>query len=196
VSPLPAAVRGGLAGLCGAASAHLLAALAGRAGSDGWLRGPYGPAFFCAALYTGLFYAAIGAAAGRRAGAAAGFLGGFLGLLVPLYVLTRYGGWTERQWTYAAVVPYIAAVWGTIAAIGAVSAPGRPWRGALAAAGGSLAAYAALSAAARLAPGLAAPARSPAALLAPPLTLLDGLLSGAGLCLALSLNEGLSRRPS
>jgi hypothetical protein len=196
---------GGLAGLIGAAAAHVLATLASRAGSDSWLRGPYGPPFFTVALYTGVFYAPIGARAAKRAaaGAALGFLGAFLGILAPLYVLTRYGGWGmprasaagTHPWRIAIVVVYSLAIWSTIAAIGAASARTKPWRGALSAVLGSLAGYAVLAAALRLFSGLAAAPWNPASLIPLPVNLLDGLLSGAGLCLALSLDERISRRP-
>jgi hypothetical protein len=91
---------------------------------------------------------------------------------------------------------YALAVWCTISAIGASSARTRPWRGALSAVLGSLAGYAALTAALKFSSALAAAPRSPASLIPVPVNLLDGLLSGAGLCLALSLDERISRRPS
>lgn len=184
---------GALAGVAGAALAHALTILAARHGAAEWLHGPFGPPFFSAALYTGVFYGAIGAAAGRRA-AAAGLLGGCLGILVPLYVLTRYGGWTPEQWRYVILACYILAIWGTIAAIGALARP-TAWRGAVAAVLGSLAGYAVLA-------GLIAAFKSlrtagvPDGFAAPLVNLLDGLLSGAGLCLALSLDARLSRRTS
>ena len=187
---------GGLAGLVGAALAHAAAALVGRHGGGDWLRGPFGPPFFRAALYTGIFYGAIGAAAGRRAAAAVGFLGGFLGLLVPLYVLTRYGGWTPRQWSHATLAAYVVAIWGTIAGIGAVAARGRPWRGVAAAVLGSLAGYAVLAGALASFRGLSPDSRDAEGTRPPLVNLLDGLLSGAGLSLALSLDRRLSRRPS
>jgi hypothetical protein len=193
---------GGLAGLLGAALAHVLATLASRAGSDLWLKGPYGPPFFTVALYTGVFYAPIGARAARRAATGAiGFFGTFLGILAPLYVLTRYGGWdrpgsSSTAWPTIVVVVYALAVWGTISAIGAASSRTRPWRGALSAVLGSLAGYAALTAALKFSSALAAAPRNPASLIPVPVNLLDGLLSGAGLCLALSLDERISRRPS
>jgi hypothetical protein len=196
VTPLAAAGVGGIAGFAGAALAHVLTVLLSRHGGAEWLRGPYGPPFFAAALYTGVFYGAIGAAAGRRASAAAGFLGGFLGMLIPLYVLTRYGGWTPRQWSYATLAVYVVAIWGTIAAIGAAAERAKPRRGAAAAVLGSLAGYALLAGCLAVFHGLT---RAPSSFdgLRPPLVnLLDGLLSGAGLCAALSLNDRISRRTS
>lgn len=184
---------GGLAGLAGAALAHVLAVLAARHGAAEWLHGPFGPPFFSAALYTGVFYGAIGAAAGKRP-AAAGMIGGCLGLLAPLYVLTRYGGWTPDQWRYVMLACYIVAIWGTIAAIGALARP-KAWRGAVAAVAGSLAGYAVLAGLIAVFKTLRATG-APVGFAAPLVNLLDGLLSGAGLCLALSLDGRLSRRTS
>ena len=204
MTPLAAALGGGLAGFVGAALAHVLATLASRAGSDAWLKGPYGPPFFTVALYTGVFYAPIGARAARRAATGAiGFFGTFLGILAPLYVLTRYAGLSAPRtlagispWQVAMVAVYSLAIWGTIAAIGASAARTKPWRGAMAAVLGSLAGYAVLAAVLKLFAGLAAAPWNPASLIPLPVNLLDGLLSGAGLCLALSLDERISRRPS
>ncbi len=202
---LASAAGGGLAGLLGAALAHVLATWAARAGSDAWLKGPFGPPFFTVALYTGVFYAPIGARAAKRAAAGAiAFLGPFLGILAPLYVLTRYGGWgmasgsegATAPWKLAIVAVYSLAIWSTIAAIGAAAAKTKPWRGALAAVLGSLSGYAVLAAALKAFAGLAAAPWNPASLIPLPVNLLDGLLSGAGLCLALSLDERISRRPS
>lgn len=196
---------GGIAGLLGAALAHVLTVLCDRHGSQDWLRGPYGPQFFNIALYTGVFYAAIGLAAGRRAATAAvGFLGAFFGILIPLFVLTRYGGWgmprgadaVPAPWKYAVLSVYIAAIWGTIAGIGAAAARGVRWRGVAEAVFGSLAGYAVLSVALKVFARWANAAWNPGSLLPPPVNLLDGLLSGAGLCLALSLDDKLPRRTS
>ena len=193
---LAAAGVGGLAGFVGAAFAHVLTILLGRHGAAEWLHGPFGPPFFSAALYTGVFYGAIGAAAGRRAAAATGFLGGFLGIMVPLYVLTRYGGWTPRQWSYVMLAVYIVVTWGTIAGIGATAARGNARRGAAAAVLGSLAGYAALTGCLAVFHGLSRASQDPERLRPPLVNLLDGLLSGAGLCLALSLDDHRSRRTS
>jgi hypothetical protein len=195
---------GGLAGLAGAALAHVLTTFAERAGCGGWLHGPFGPSFFNVALYTGVFYAAIGAAAGRRpASAGLAFGGIFLGITVPMFVLTRYSGWgmaagetSTPQWQHVFVIVYVLSVWGTIAALGAAAARARPWRGAAAAVLGSLAGYAVLSAVLRVLPGMRTVAWDPASYIPLPINLLDGLLSGAGLCLALSFERLLSRRTS
>ena len=199
MTPIEAAGAGGLAGFAGAALAHVLSIYLSRHGGAEWLHGPFGPPFFAAALYTGIFYGSIGAAAGRRA-AAVGLLGGLLGLLVPLYVLTRYGGWTPSQWRYVMLAAYILAIWGTIAGIGAAVAR-KPWRGAAAAVLGSLAGYVVLAGCLALYHSVRGHANGMAvegapSLLPPLVNLLDGLLSGAGLCLALSLEGRLSRRTS
>jgi hypothetical protein len=195
VTPLTSAGRGGLAGFAGAALAHALTVLLARHGAGEWLHGPFGPPFFSAALYTGVFYGAIGAAAGRRS-AAAGFLGGLLGMLLPLYVLTRYGGWTPAQWSHVMLGAYVLVIWGTIAGIGAAAARAKPWRAAAAAMLGSLAGYALLAGALAVFSGLARSSAASERLRPPLVDLLDGLLSGAGLCLALSLEGRLSRRTS
>jgi hypothetical protein len=183
-----------VAGFAGAALAHALTVLLARHGAAEWLHGPFGPPFFSAALYTGVFYGAIGAAAGRPGAAAAGFLGGFLGLLAPLYVLTRYGGWTPAQWSHVMLAAYVVAIWGTIAGIGAAAAHAKPWRAAAAAMLGSLAGYAALAGCLAVFHGLARATAASERLRPPLVDLLDGLLSGAGLCLALSLDQRFSKR--
>jgi hypothetical protein len=202
VTPLAAAGLGGAAGLFGAALAHALTTLADRAGCAGWLHGPFGPRFFLVALYTGVFYAVIGGAARRKsADAALGFGGTFLGIAVPLFVLTRYGGWGMAEgslpttmWQKAFVAVYVLSVWGTIAALGAAAGGAGRLRGVAAAMGGSLAAYVLLSAALRLFPKLTSAPWSPASFFASPVNLLDGLLSGAGLCLALTLDARIASR--
>lgn len=199
MDPLIAAA-GGVGGLLGAALAHVLTVACDRLGSESWLRGPYGPQFFNVALYTGVFYGAIGLAAARKAsGAALGFLGSFLGILVPMFVLTRYGGWgmprtanaVTTQWQIATLVVYIVSIWGTIAAVGALAARTTRARGAAAAVFGSLAGYAVLTLLIKLAPGLVKAPWNPTSFLPPPVNLLDGLLNGAGLCLAVSLEDKL-----
>lgn len=203
MTPFAAVAGGGLAGFFGAALAHVLTTLADRLGSEAWLRGPYGPQFFNVALYTGVFYAAIGAAAGRRVlTAGIGFLGAFFGVLLPLFVLTRYGGWgmprtsnlVTPQWQYAVAIVYIVAIWGAIAGIGAATGRVSPRRGAGAAVLGSLAGYAVLAVLLKIFAAWARAPWTPTSFLPPPVNLLDGLLSGAGLCLGLSLDERLSRR--
>lgn len=205
MDPLSAALGGGVAGLLGAALAHVLTVACDRSGSGSWLRGPYGPQFFNVALYTGVFYAAIAAAAGRRAVvAAAGFAGPFFGILLPMFVLTRYSGWgmprgaeaVTLQWKIAVLAVYIVSIWGTIAGVGALAARAGRARGALEAVAGSLAGYAVLTLVLKAAPFVAKGHWSPTSFLPPPVNLLDGLLSGAGLCLALSLDDKLPRRTS
>ena len=196
MTPVAAVGVGGVAGIFGAALAHILSIYLNRHGAAEWLHGPFGPPFFTVALYTGVFYGAIGTATGKRASAATGFLGGFLGMLVPLYVLTQYGGWTPQQWTYVTVAAYVLVIWGTIAGIGAAAERAKPWRGAAAAVLGSLAGYAVLAACLKVFHGLGGATAGPEGLRPPLVTLLDGLLSGAGLCLALSLEGRFSRRTS
>ncbi len=192
---------GGVAGLLGAALAHVLTISCDRLGSQTWLRGPYGPQFFDLALYTGIFYGALGLAASRRAlGAAIGFFGPFLSIVVPLFVLTRFGGWgmprtasvVTPQWRIVALTVYSAGIWGTIAAVGALAARGPRWRGLLAAVLGSVAGYLALIAVQKAAPGLLIAPRDPRSFLPAAVNLMDGLFSGLGLCLALSLEFKVS----
>ena len=201
MTPFAAIVGGGGAGLIGAILAHVLTTLADRLGAEQWLRGPYGPQFVPIALYTGFFYAAIGAAAGRRAGTALlGFLGPLLGITLTMFALTRYSGWgmprglpSTPQWQLAVASLYTLAIWGTIAAIGAASAATARWRGALAAVLGSVAAYGALALLLKAVPSYAQTRWNPISLLPSPINLTDGLLSGAGLCRALSLDAKIRR---
>ena len=201
MSPFAAVVGGGVAGFFGAALAHVCSTVADRAGAEGLLRGPYGPQFFLIALYTAVFYAAIGAAAGRRATTAlAGLLGPLLGIGLVMTALTRYSGWGmprglggTPQWQLAVGVVYTAAIWLTIAAIGAMSAATSWWRGAVAAVLGSLSAYGVLSFLLWAVPSYAKVRWSPISFLPSPVNLMDGLLSGAGLCLALSLDAKFRR---
>lgn len=189
-----------MAGFAGAALAHVASTLADRAGAEGFLRGPYGPQFFLIALYTAVFYAAIGAASGRRAATAlAGLLGPLLGIGAVMAVLTHYSGWGmprglpgTAQWQLAVGVVYTVAIWSTIAALGAMSAETARWRGAVAAVAGSLGAYGLLSLFLWAVPSYAKIRWSPISFLPSPVNLMDGLLSGAGLCLALSLDAKLS----
>ncbi len=201
VTPFAAIVGGGAAGFFGAALAHVLSTLADRAGAESLLRGPYGPQFFLIALYTAVFYAAIGAAAGRRAATAlAGFLGPLLGIAVVMAALTRYPGWGmprglagTPQWELAVKLIYISAIWGTIIALGALCTGTSRWRGALAAVLGSLSAYGLLSFFLWAVPSYTKVRWSPVSLLPSPVNLMDGLLSGACLCLALSLDAKFRR---
>jgi hypothetical protein len=201
VTPFAAIVGGGAAGFFGAVLAHVLSTFADRMGAEGLLRGPYGPQFFLIALYTAVFYAAIGAAAGRRASTAlVGFLGPLLGIALVMSALTRYSGWGmprglggTPQWQLAVGVVYTLAIWGTITALGALSASAARWRGALAAVLGSIGAYGALTFFLWAVPSYAKVRWSPVSYLPSPVNLMDGLLSGAGLCLALSLDAKIRR---
>jgi len=208
VTPFAAIVGGGAAGFFGAALAHVLAMIADRAGAEDFLRGPYGPPFFLISLYTAVFYGCIGAAAGgtaprRYAAAAFGFAGPFLGIAAVLAALTRYPGWGmprglggTPQWQLAVGVVYTAAIWSTIAALGALSAGTKPWRGALAAVAGSLAGYGALTLLMWAVPSYGQGRWNPHSFMPSPVNLMDGLLSGAGLCLALSLDAKFRRKPA
>ncbi|MBI3288414.1 MAG: hypothetical protein HYZ74_02710 [Elusimicrobia bacterium] len=201
MTPFAAIVGGGGAGLAGATLAHVLTTFAVRLGAEGWLRGPYGPQFVPVALYTGIFYAAIGAAVGRRPQTAlGGFLGPLLVIAAPLAVLTRYSGWgmprglpSTPQWQLAVLVLYSIGIWGTIAALGAYGSATQRWRGALAAIIGSASAYGVLTLFLRAVPAYANSRWNPTSLIPSPINLMDGLLSGAGLCLALSLDAKLRR---
>lgn len=204
MTPFDAIVGGGAAGFFGAALAHVLTAGADRLGAEGWLRGPYGPQFVPIALYTAIFYSAIGAASGRKAKTAAiGFFAPLLGIALTMALLTRYGGWgmprglpSTPQWQLAAVSVYTVSIWGTIAALGAASTATSRWRGALAAVLGSVAAYAILSLLLKIFAAYAAQKWSPASFLPSPVNLMDGLLSGACLCLALALDAKFRRTSS
>ena len=95
------------------------------------------------------------------------------------------------QWQLAVLVVYTVAVWGTIAVIGALEGG---WRGALAAPLGSLAAYGVLTLLLKAAPAYAQGKWNPQSFLPSPINLMDGLLSGIGLCLALSLDSKFRRK--
>ncbi|MDE2142748.1 MAG: hypothetical protein KGL74_06425 [Elusimicrobia bacterium] len=201
MTPFAALAGGGLAGFAGGLLAHVITIFAVRHGSESWLRGPYGPPFFNVALYTGIFYGVIGLAAGRKPlTGTTGFLGAFFAILSPLFVLTRYGGWgmaageaITPAWQAAVVIVYACAIWGAIAAIGFSV---RSWRGGAAAVLGSLAGYAVLKIFLAAFSSWAKTPWDPTSYIPSPVNLLDGLLSGAGLCLGLSLEERFSRRPS
>ena len=201
MTPFSAIVGGGAAGFFGAILAHVLTNSADRFGAEGWLRGPYGPQFFPIALYSAIFYALIGAASGRKpATAAAGFLGPLFGIGFVMAALTRYSGWGmprglpgTAQWDLAVKLIYVVSIWGTIAALGALSAETRPWRGALAAVLGSLAAYGVLTSLLWAVPSYGQGRWNPLSFMPSPVNLMDGLLSGAGLCLALSLDAKFRR---
>lgn len=204
MTPYQAIVGGGGAGFIGAALAHVLTNLADRAGAEDFLRGHYGPQFFPIALYTAIFYAAIGAAAGRRAETAlAGLLGPLLGIGAVMTALTRYSGWGmprglpgTPQWQVAVGAVYTISIWATIGLIGAMSAKTSWWRGALVAVAGSLAAYGVFSLLLWAVPAIASGRWDPKALIPSPVNMLDGLLSGACLCLALSFDANVRRKPA
>jgi hypothetical protein len=193
--PFGAAVTGGAAGFFGAGLAHVLTALFDRAGSEAWLKGPYGPAFFNIAVYTGIFYAAVGAGATRRLRETLiGFFGPFLTILVPMTVLTRVaklGLYPDKapsiEWKLLVTVVYLTAIWGTIAALGASAVKKWRWLGAAAAIVGSLLGYGALQLFLNLVPSYAANPWNPAGLVPSPVNLMDGILSGAFLALAVVL---------
>lgn len=195
MTPFAAAVTGGTAGLFGAGLAHVSTALLDRAGSETWLKGPYGPPFFNIAVYTGVFYAAVGAAAARRPREALiGFLGPFLTIVVPMAVLTRVArlglfpeGAPSIEWQATVTVVYLLAIWGSIAAIGASAVRRRPWLGAAAAVVASLLGYGALQFILNVVPSYAKNPWNPAGLVPSPVNLMDGILSGAFVALAVVL---------
>lgn len=195
MTPFGATVTGGAAGFFGAGLAHVLTALFDRAGSQDWLKGPYGPSFFNIAVYTGVFYAAVGAGATRRLRETLiGFFGPFLTILVPMTALTRVarlGLFPDRapsiEWRLIVTVVYLLAIWGTIAALGASAAGRRRWLGAGAAVVGSLLGYGVLQVFLNLVPSYAKNPWNPAGLVPSPVNLMDGILSGALLALAVVL---------
>lgn len=188
---------GGSSGFAGAVAAHVLTILADRAGAESWLRGPYGPQFAPIAIYSAIFYASLGAAAGRRPlTALLGFLGPLLGIAATMTALTRYAGWgmprglpSTPQWQLAVASIYTVSIWSTTMLIGAASSQTARWRGALAAVLGSWTAYGLLTAFLWALPSYSAARWNPLSLLPSPINLMDGMLSGAGLCLALSLDS-------
>ena len=204
MTPFSAIVGGGTAGFIGAALAHVVSTAADRAGGEDFLRGPYGPQFFLIALYSGVFYASVGAAAGRRASAAAlGFLGPLVGIAALMAGLTRYSGWgmprglpSTPQWQAAILSVYAFAVWGTIASLGALCGATSRWRGALAAILGAWSAYGILAFLLWAVPSYGQIHWNPVSFLPSPINLMDGLLSGACLCLALSLDAKFRRKPA
>lgn len=196
-TPLDAGLRGAAAGFGGAALAHLATALFDRAGSEAWLKGPYGPAFFNIALYTGVFYAVMGAGAGRRAKEALiGFFGPFLTILLPMSVLTRVArlglfpdAGPSIEWKVLVSAVYILAIWGSIAAIGASAVGRRRWLGAGAAVAASLLGYGLLELFLAVTPKALLNPWSPAGPIPSPVNLMDGILSGAALALAVAFVE-------
>ncbi|MBI3552757.1 MAG: hypothetical protein HY077_09570 [Elusimicrobia bacterium] len=190
---LAALAGGGAGGLGGAAMAHFLVTLANRfGGAQDWLRGPYGPPFFDIAFYTAVLCLGIALGLSRRANAwLLGFLGPFVGMAFPLAILTRVARWgadprsaPTYAWVYSVGGIYIAATWGTLLALGAAAVSRRKWLGALCAAGGAFAGYLLEAGIWKLFPN--APFYwAPDRLVAPPVELLDGLLTGAGLGLGI-----------
>ena len=181
---------GGAGGLGGAAAAHLLVTLANRfGGAQTWLKGPFGPPFFDVAFYMGVLCLGIALGLSRKPKPAAlAFLGPFLGMALPLAVLTRTARWgmdpgapPTFAWVYAVRVIYTFGTWGTLLGLGAMLASGRRALSALAGAAGALLGFAVLEGLFRILPDQAAFYWSPDRLVAPPVELLDGLLTGAGL---------------
>lgn len=187
---------GGAGGLAGAALAHAAVTLVNRGfgGVEHWLKGPYGPPFFDIALYMGILYAGIALGLLRRPkDAALGFAGPFLGVAAPMGVLSRTLPWAaegsrSNAWYIAVVAVFVAATWGTIAALGASAAPKSRFWGAFGSATGAFFGYLALTALTWAAPALKATVWSPLSLLPAPTALLDGLFSGAGMGLGISLS--------
>lgn len=204
MSPFSAIVGGGSAGFFGAALAHVLTTIASRFGAEDWLRGPYGTQFFPIALYLGILYAAIGFAAGRAKSALVGFSCPFFGIVVPMTLLTHLesmknlprGNTLIWSWVWIVVLIQAVALWGGIAMIGAVSAATKPWRGIIAAVVGSFAGYGILSFFLWSVPSYGQGRWNPTSLLPSPVSLMDGLLSGMCLCLALSLDAKFRRKPA
>ena len=188
-----ALLGGGTGGLGGAAAAHFLVTAANRFGhAETWLKGPYGPPFFDIAFYMGVLCLGIAFGLSRRAGPAAlGFLGPFLGMALPFAILTRLAKWGTSPggaptyaWVYAVRGIYTTATWGTLLALGAVVVGRDKWRAAIFGAAGAFGGYLVEAGLLRVLPdGLAY--WVPDRLVAPPVELLDGLLTGAGLGLGI-----------
>ena len=182
--------------MAGAALAHGAVTLLNRrfgGGVENWLKGPYGPPFFDIALYMGILYAGIGLGISLRPKvAASGFAGSFLGIAVPMAALSRILRWTGEgnAWYIAVVAVFAMATWGTIAGIGAGTAPKSRWRGAFGSATGAFFGYLALTAGVWAAPALKSVVWSPYSFLPAPVALMDGLLSGAGMGLGIALFTG------
>lgn len=177
-------IGGGLGGALAAAAANIITTLIDRgAGSEGWLKGPYGPPFFNVALFMGLLYAGIAwALTRRRAETTVGGLGPFLGILVPMLVLTRAA--QGLPWVPIVIAIFVAAVWGTIFALGWLMSD-RRWLGGVAAVAGAFIGYLLLQGLAKIFPMLSA--WHPHGYLPTPAVMLDGALTGAGIGLGVSL---------
>jgi hypothetical protein len=165
-------------GLLSAAAAHVLTSLCDKAGHSGsWLQGRYGPPFFNVALFMGLLYGGIGFSLSKRKGdAAVGALGPFLGILLPLAVLERL---RDLPWVQVVVAVFVAAVWGTVAALGWRLGGG--WKGAFGALAGAFCGYLVLTGVSYATPALMRWPVPLHAYLPTPAVLLDGLLTGAGI---------------
>lgn len=185
----PFLVGGGVGGLLAASIAQVFTTLLDRAaGSETWLKGPYGPPFFNVALFMGLLYGGIALGLSRRRrDAALGALGPSLGIAVPMTVLSRlfdlpnvrWGAQSLSLWIPVVVALYTVSIWGTIFALGRRLTA--RWTGGAAACAGAFLGFLLLSALTKLAPTLTAWRLN--AYLPPPIVLLDGLLSGAGMAL-------------
>jgi hypothetical protein len=90
-------------------------------------------------------------------------------------------------WYYAVGTIYMLATWGTILALGAVISRRRRWLGALAGAGGSFAGYLLLAGILWAVPSYKEVLWVPTRFIPSPVSLLDGLLTGAGMGLGLCL---------
>lgn len=201
MTPFDAIVGGGAAGFLGGILAHILTTIASRYGAEGWLRGPYGTQFFPLALYLGVLYGAIAFAAKRTAkNALIGFSFPFLMIVVPMAVLTHLelmkdlprGETLVWSWFWVVIIVQTVALWGGLALIGAVSSGTKAWRGAVAAVLGSLTGYGLLSLFLWAVPSYGKGRWDPRSFVPSPVTLMDGLLSGLCLCLALSLDAKIS----
>lgn len=182
---------GALGGLLSGAAAHAVTTLFDRAGgSELWLKGPDGPPFFNVALFMGLMYGGIAWSLSRRRGdALVGVLGPFLGIALPMAVMTRLLSFpaamrgvlprSPSPWVDIVILVFVAAVWGTVAALGWRLGGG--WKGAAGAVGGALAAYLLLAGLQALTPALDNWPIPLYRYLPTPLVLLDGLLTGVGI---------------
>lgn len=174
---------GAVGGLLSAAIAHVFTTLLDRAvGSQMWLKGPYGPPFFNIALFMGLLYGGIALGLSRRrADVLIGALGPSLGIAVPMAVLTRLS--LALPWMQIVIAVFVAAVWGTIFALGRQLT--NRWAGGIAACAGAFAGYLALQSLTMLAPGLSGWRLH--GYLPSPVVLLDGTLTATGMGLAVFL---------
>lgn len=177
-------IGGGVGGALAAAAANIITTFIDRgAGSETWLKGPYGPPFFNVALFMGLLYGGIAyALTRRRQETAIGGLGPFLGILVPMLVLTR--ATPSLPWVPVVITVFVASVWGTIFALGWTMSR-RSWVGGLCAVAGAFGGYLLLQGLAKIFPVLAA--AYPHGYLPAPGVMLDGALTGAGIGLGVCL---------